>query len=134
MTDRDWVRRWIAGYEGAWRSPGTDTLGQLFAEDVSYSPSPWAEPVQGLSALRQFWERARTGADEQFTMISDLVAVDGATAVVRVDVEYGSGERWRDLWVLTFDPEARCSAFQEWPFSPEQQDGHELDGLRPEPS
>jgi len=30
-------------------------------------------------------------------MISDLVAVDGATAVVRVDVEYGSSKRWRDL-------------------------------------
>jgi hypothetical protein len=134
MADRDRVRRWIAGYEGAWRTPGTDALGQLFAEEVLYSPSPWAEPVRGLAALRQFWERARTGADEEFTMISDLIAVDGATAVVRIDVDYASGERWRDLWILTFDPEGRCSAFQEWPFSPEQQDGHELDRLRPEPS
>jgi len=33
MTDRDRVRRWIAGYEGAWRSPSTDTLAQLFAEE-----------------------------------------------------------------------------------------------------
>ena len=59
-------------------------------------------------------------------MTSDIVAVDGATAVVRLAVDYGDpgGRRWRDLWVLRFDDDGRCSAFEEWPFAPGQDDGH----------
>ncbi|MFC8799271.1 hypothetical protein ACFT2C_16170 [Promicromonospora sp. NPDC057138] len=58
-------------------------------------------------------------------MAAEVVAVDGPTAVVRVSVEYGgSGSRWRGLWVLTFDEDGRCAAFEEWPFAPGQSDGH----------
>jgi len=59
-------------------------------------------------------------------MSSDLVAVDADTAVVRVFVEYcASGSRpWRDLRVLRFAPDGRCSWFEEWHFSPDQPDGH----------
>ena len=55
---------------------------------------------------------------------SEIVAVDGPTAVVRVEVEYGDGERWRDLWIMRFEAEGRCRTFEEWPFTPDQPDGH----------
>ena len=73
-----------------------------------------------------FWESERDGTDEEFTMSSEVVAVDGDTAVVRVFVEYTTpvAERWRDLWVLRLVPDGRCSSFEEWPFAPEQSDGH----------
>jgi hypothetical protein len=37
-----------------------------------------------LDEIAQFWEAERNGADEEFTMSSDVVAVDGDAAVVRV--------------------------------------------------
>jgi len=43
---------------------------------------------------------------------------------VRVAVDYATGNRWRDLWVLTLDDAGRCRAFEEWPFAPKQPDGH----------
>ena len=95
-TAEDWVRR----YEELWRTPGTDRLGELFAPGATYLPSPWAEPVPDLPA---FWEAER---------------------VVRVSVDYATGKRWRDLWVVTLDDEGRCTAFEEWPFAPRQPDGH----------
>jgi hypothetical protein len=120
------VQRWIDGYERAWRSAGTDDLSRLLAPDATYQVSPWARPVEGLAAIRELWESERDGADEAFTMTSDIVAVDGNTAVVRVAVAYGDpgGSRWRDLWVLRFDDDGRCVAFEEWPFAPGQDDGH----------
>ena len=54
-----------------------------------------------------------------------MVAVDGNTAVVRVEVAYEGDAQWRDLWVLRFAPDGRSAAFEEWPFSPTQRDGHE---------
>ena len=83
--------------------------------------------VEGLAAIGVLWEEGRDGADEAFTMASRVVAVDGATAVVRVAVDYAEPDprRWRDLWVLRFDDDGRCAAFEEWPFAPGQDDGHD---------
>src|SRR5688500_10946933 len=84
MTDRVAVTDWVARYERAWRSPGTDALGELFTEGASYSPSPWARPIEGLEAIRRFWDAARRGLDEGFRMQSEILAIDGQVAVVRV--------------------------------------------------
>jgi len=120
--DRTDIVRWIDAYERAWRSPGTDQLSMVFTPDVTYRTSPWAEPVTGLDELAVFWEHERAGPDEGFTMHSEVVAVEGRTAVVRVSVDYDDATvgRWRDLWVLQFSTGGRCMAFEEWPFAPEE--------------
>ena len=121
--DRAGVEQWVRDYEGLWRTPGVDRLGELFTADAEYLPSPWAEPVRGLDAIAEFWDAERDGPDEAFTMSSEVEAVDGQTAVVRVSVEYAdpSAGRWRDLWVLRFE-DGRCTSFEEWPFAPSTHD------------
>jgi hypothetical protein len=57
-------------------------------------------------------------------MTTEIVAVEGSTAVVRVYVDYADGERSRDLWLLELNDEGRCDHFEEWPFAPDQDDGH----------
>ena len=117
---------WVAAYEKAWRSPGTGVLETLFTADATYSQGPYREPVVGRPAIAAMWDAERDGPDEVFTMTSEVVAVDGDTAVVRAEVEYTGPDtnRWRDLWVLRFAGDGRCRAFEEWPFAPSQRDGH----------
>jgi hypothetical protein len=123
--DRSGVQQWVDRYELSWRTPGSHHLDDLFRPDATYRPSPWAEPLRGLEEIAGFWEGERDGADEEFTMSSEVVAVEEDTAVVRVSVEYAAPvTRWRDLWVLRFAADGRCSSFEEWPFAPEQEDGH----------
>src|SRR4051812_47197275 len=88
--ERAAVEQWVADYERLWRTPGTERLAELFVPAASYLPSPWAPSLDGLEAIARFWEAERVGPDEKFTMSSDIVAVDGDTAVVRVFVEYGA--------------------------------------------
>jgi hypothetical protein len=125
-VDRNTVREWVDGYERAWRTEGTDLLDHLFSAEVRYVPSPWAAAVQGLDDLRRFWEANRDRPDEAFVMVHEVVAVEGSTAVVRVAVDYHGADttHWRDLWVLKFDDDGRCAAFEEWPFALGQADGH----------
>lgn len=118
------VGRWVARYEDVWRSEGTDRLAELFTDDVSYRASPWRAPIRGLAALAAFWEAERDGHDEVFALSSAIVAVDGMTAVVRVEVDYERDRSWRDLWVLQFADDGRVEAFEEWPFAPDTVDGH----------
>ncbi len=124
--DRRAVEEWVEGYERLWRTPGTGGLADLFQPDATYLPSPWARPVTGVDGIAQFWDAERDGADEEFRMSADVVAVDGESAVVRVSVDYDrpDGGRWRDLWVMRFAEDGRCASFEEWPFAPGQPDGH----------
>ena len=116
---------WVSGYERAWRTSGTELLAGLFTDDVHYRPSPWREPSVGLAALSRAWAEGRDGPGEEFTMTYEVVAVDGWLAVVRVAVTYRLPlRRWRDLWVLRFTGDGRVAAFEEWPFAPDQPDGH----------
>jgi hypothetical protein len=116
------VSVWLDQYERAWRTRGTAGLRQLFSEGATYQLSPYDEPIAGLEAIAAMWERERAGPDEQFTMSSEIVAIDGDTAVVRVAVDYSGPppREYRDLWVIRFDQAGRCQAFEEWPFWPEQ--------------
>ncbi len=120
--DRGRVTEWVAGYERAWRAAGTGGLAALFTPDAVYQQAPYEEPVIGLPAIARMWDAERDGADEVFRMSSDVVAVDGDVAVVRVEVSYGDPVRqeYRDLWVIRFTDDGRCVSFEEWPFWPGQ--------------
>jgi ketosteroid isomerase-like protein len=119
MTDRAMVSRWLAGYEAAWRAPGTESLAGLFTADATYLMSPYDQPVTGLDAIGRLWERERDGPDEVFTLVTDILAVDGPVAVVRAEVHYGNPvQEFRDLWVIRLDDDGRCTWFEEWYFSP----------------
>jgi ketosteroid isomerase-like protein len=119
--DRQETAAWVAAYERAWRAPGTDGLADMFTEDATYSQGPYRDPVVGRPAIARMWEDQRDGPDEVFRMTSDVVAVDGDTAVVRVEVAYGDPvvQEYRDLWVMRFAADGRCESFEEWPFAPE---------------
>jgi ketosteroid isomerase-like protein len=122
MVARSQVTSWITDYERAWRTPGTASLRDLFADDASYQQTPYDVPILGLIDIASMWEEEREGPDEVFTVTSEVVAVEGDTAVVRVQVEYGEPvtQEYLDLWVIRFDADGRCVSFEEWPFWPEQ--------------
>ena len=122
VTDRAQVSRWLAGYESAWRAPGTRALADLFTTDASYLQSPYEQPVAGLAAIARMWDEEREGPGEVFTMATDILAVDGPTAVVRAEVFYGGPPRqeYRDLWIIRLGDDGRCAWFEEWPYWPER--------------
>jgi SnoaL-like domain len=118
--DRTDFERWIDGYERAWRTPGTEALADLFTESASYSMAPFEPAHEGLDAIARLWEAEREGSDASFEMNWELVAVEGDTGVARVEVRYADSDpgHYRDLWVIRLAADGRCSAFEEWPFSP----------------
>jgi len=122
--DRSEVLAWLTDYEQAWRTEGVDSLADLFTGDAVYRQGPFEPKVRGLPAIAVMWEAERTGPDEAFTMTSEIVAVDGDVAVVRVEVRYGEPveQEWRDLWIIRFAEDGRAVSFEEWPFAPDDQD------------
>ncbi len=128
--DRAGLQAWIALYERAWRTPGTELLAELFAPQATYRTAPFERPFQGLPAIIAMWEATREGPEEAFAMDSAVVAVEGATGVARLEVRYGDPGRqaYRDLWIVRFDAQGRCMAFEEWPFWPPGTKGGWIEG------
>jgi ketosteroid isomerase-like protein len=131
-VDRREVEAWVDAYENAWRTPGTESLASIFASAATYSTGPFERPFVGLAAIAEMWEAEREGPDEPFSMTSEVVAVDGDTAVVRVEVDYGRTGRpsYRDLWIVVLDQAGRCTSFEEWPFWPANEHGAIAGGHR----
>ena len=123
--DRAQLSDWIAAYERAWRTPGTDSLADLFAADASYVTAPFEPPYLGLESIKALWEAERESPDEVFTLESEIVAVEGDTGVARVEVRYGDPvtRTYRDLWIVRLDESGRCVEFEEWPFWPKGSGG-----------
>lgn len=113
--DRADVRGWVDAYERAWREDDPGALDALFTDDVRYLRSPYEPPLEGLAAVRGFWSDPTP-----FTLDAEVVAVDGADAVVRAEVRYGGDEpqEYRDLWVLRFAGDGRVEHFEEWAYWP----------------
>ncbi|MEV4479692.1 nuclear transport factor 2 family protein [Micromonospora coxensis] len=120
--DRQQVADWLGAYERAWRTPGTDGLATIFTADASYRQGPYRAPVVGLPDIAGMWDDERQGPDEVFHMTSEIVAVEGDTAVARIEVRYGDPveQEYRDVWIMRFAEDGRCLSFEEWPFWPAQ--------------
>lgn len=119
---RDELSRWVDAYEAAWRSG--DGVDRLFTPDASYRSAPYLDPYTGIAAIEEFWKR-ETDDGEKFTVDREIVAVEGQTGVVRLEVEYTAPRErhYRDIWIVTLDADGRCTAFEEWPFWPPGSEG-----------
>src|SRR5262245_5989749 len=124
-VDRSTLEDWLNRYERAWRTDGTGGLSGIFTDDASHSAGPDERAHLGLEASSRMWDEERLGPDEAFQMRSEIVALQGDTGVVRVEVRYGppKDKEYRDLWVVRLDNQGRCTHFEEWPFWPPGQEG-----------
>lgn len=115
--DRARVLDWVAGYERAWRDGDAAAVARLFTEDARYRRSPYEKSDVGHAAIQAFW---LVDDGQEFTMSAGVVAVEGRTAVVRLEVRYTSpvSQEYRDLWVLRFADDGRVEDFEEWAYWP----------------
>ena len=120
--DRRGVEAWVRAYESAWRTPGTESLSELFTSDATYLQGPYETPVLGRPAIAAMWEAERDAPEEVFEMSSSIVALDGNTAVARVEVRYGKPveQEYRDLWIMSFTDDGLCQSFEEWAYWPDK--------------
>ena len=115
MTGEDALRRWMAGYERAWKSNDPGDIGALFTDDATYRTLPTRPPHTGRRAIVDWWlEHADQPGDYTFTWEPLSVAPDGLAFVAGRTIYPGLGKDFENLWVLRLDGDGRCSDFTEW--------------------
>lgn len=119
MTQDDATQRvmaWVRRYEQAWRSNDVGAVSGLFTPDARYRRSPYEAPEVGHDAIGAMWSE---DVGQAFDVSAEPVAVQGRTAVVRLQVDYRTPpQQYRDLWLLHFAADGRVEDFEEWAYWP----------------
>lgn len=114
MTDRAAAERWVAAYRAAWATNDPAAIGDLFAPDAWYRPTPFSHGWRGRAAIVAGW-LARRDAAGSWTFEHELVAVDGDVAVIRGRIRYpGEGADYHNLWVVRLGGDGRATEYTEW--------------------
>jgi len=113
------IDQWVQGYLKAWASDDPRDVAALFAEDARYYTEPYAEPWEGRDEIvRQWIDRGDSATEWSFEY--DVVAVDGATSVVRGVTHYsnepggGGPKTYHNLWIVRLTTDGTAREFTEW--------------------
>ncbi len=107
-------------YVHAWETYSAEEIGDLFAEDATYSYHPYDDPVTGREAIVASWLKNPDPAGT-YEGRYEPIAIDGDVAVVNGRSRYfGDSARsqptkeWDNIFVIHFDRDGRCRSFKEW--------------------
>ena len=119
MIDRKFVAEWLDRYVAAWRSYDPNTIGALFADDVRYYYTPYADPLIGREAVVKSWLENQE-PPQTWEAHYEPIAVDGQTVVANGLSRYYEDDgttfraEWDNIFVLRFDEHGQCIEFCDW--------------------
>jgi hypothetical protein len=127
MMTREQVAKWLTAYSKAWETYDPQAIGDLFSADAAYYYHPYDEPTRGREAIVASW-LAEPDPARRYTGEYLPVVVEGNRAAAQGQSRYFAEDgktlerEYRNLFLLTFDDEGRCSEFREWYGKPRGQE------------
>lgn len=112
MSER--LDSWMDQYVLAWSSNETDHIRSLFTEDAVYDPQTADGEWEGIDEIIPRWQEIDDHEDnwtfEWIPLVEtdDLAVVTGRTRYSEPPLSY------RNLFIIRFAEDGRCSDFTEW--------------------
>lgn len=112
MSER--LDAWMDQYVLAWSSNETEHIEALFTEDAVYDPQTADGEWDGRDEIVARWQEIEDTEDnwdfewQPIVENDDLAIIKGRTNYFDPPVSY------RNLFIIRFDEEGRCSDFTEW--------------------
>lgn len=109
----------FARLKRAWEEREPDAMLELYAEDAEYRIDPFEEPMTGLVAIREHWNRV-AAAQDHVEFDPERVWVSGRTVlgswhVAFTDRATADRVRVRGFSTMELDDEGSISRMREWP-------------------
>ncbi len=118
MITRDQLDAWLNAYGRAWEQHDNTHVDDLYSERAVYAETPFAEPMRGRDAIRQYASEAAS-AQEDVKFGHEVLAITGTTGIARWwssfrRIPSGVQVRLDGIFVLDFDAAGRCERLREW--------------------
>jgi len=108
------LEQWMDGYVMAWDSNDAEHIAALFHPEAVYDPQTADGPWEGVDAIVAAWQEIDdTPGNWEFEWrpiveTEDTAVVAGRTSYLVPPASY------RNLFVIRFDDQDRCTDFTEW--------------------
>jgi len=108
------IEGWLTRYVDAWTSNDPAAIGDLFADDAVYRPTPFSSGWQGREAIVAGWlDRKDDPGTWEFD--HEIVCASEEAAVVRGETRYVTPyPTFSNVWLIRLDRDGRCREFTEW--------------------
>jgi len=111
----------LAAFKGAWERRTPDEIVDLFDANAEYRPDPFADPLQGVNAIRALWnDMAATQSHVEFD--AERIWVSGSTVLASWHAAYtrrATAERVRVRGFMTIElneaEPRRVQRMKQWP-------------------
>ncbi len=118
MIDRKSAAEWLDRYVAAWKSYDPNAIGALFAADVRYYYTPYADPLIGREAVVKSW-LDNQDAPNTWEAHYEPIAVDGSTVIANGFSRYFEDDgtfqaEWDNIFRLRFNDQGECTEFCDW--------------------
>ena len=112
------LQSWLSRYEMAWETRNASAAAALFSEDAVYREAPFEKPLQGRSAISEYWSTV-TADQRDIDFRYEVIAVNGGTGVAHWSAVFkleSTGERVAldGVFVLSFNATGQCTVLNEW--------------------
>ena len=110
---------WLHRFADAWRVGDPDAVSDLFAPDARYQDEPFSQPLEGVDAIRGYWEQGirHSRRDVEFEAQALGVGDRGGLAHWRGEFTSAPAEHRVQLdgiLLANIDDDGRCTDFREW--------------------
>ena len=121
MMEQD-VQHWLDAYGRAWVDGDPDGVVALFSATATYRATPFDNAMRGQHAIREYWQKGATDAQEDVEFASQVWAVTNDTAIAGWQARFtekASGARIEldGVFRLVFSGEQgalQCTMLEEW--------------------
>jgi uncharacterized protein (TIGR02246 family) len=112
-------RHWLDRYGAAWEGQDPDAAAAIFAADGTYAWGPFDPPIAGRAAIREAWDHATRGQQQDIRFGYEVLAVTAGRGIARwwaaMTVRAtGKPVRMEGIFLVTLDEQGLCEVFREW--------------------
>lgn len=110
---------WLDAYGRAWEELDARAFASLFEEDALYWWGPFSQPLRGRTEIETRVRAALAAQTDVRFGYEQLALTDDGRGVSRWWVSYrvaedAAIEENEGVFLVTLDPDGRCTEFREW--------------------
>jgi hypothetical protein len=116
--DKERFQLWLDSYGHAWESQDHQAFASLFSDNVSYHANPFSEPLNGRSAILDYWSNV-IQSQEQIRFSYEVLAITQDIGIAHwwvsfVHISSKTKVKLDGISIISLNSENCCSNFKQW--------------------
>jgi uncharacterized protein (TIGR02246 family) len=116
--DKERFQSWLDSYGRAWENRDHQAFASLFSDNASYYANPFSEPLNGRSAILDYWSNVIC-SQEQIQFNYEVVAVTQESGIAHwwasfVHISSKTKVRLDGIFIVSLNDENRCRVLKQW--------------------